>query len=93
MTKPNAWAKHALEAERKKRGYYCQNLACAFLNWETEFAHLRPTLIRGRWRGMKERTFDIRQHPQAYALLCKDCHYQFDKQGMEITLTVREEVA
>lgn len=92
MTRQSLWAKRVLEEERKKRGYYCQNLECAFLNWEIEFAHVRSTKLKGRSRGMKQRVKDIRQFPMAYILLCKDCHYQFDKQGIEITLTVRGEV-
>lgn len=42
-----------------------------------EFAHLRPTGLRGQARA--DRTFaDIRRNPDAYALLCVPCHRAFD---------------
>jgi hypothetical protein len=39
-----------------------------------EFAHLAPTGLRGRGRGQIQRYYDIRRHPESYALLCRGCH-------------------
>lgn len=43
-----------------------------------EFAHVRPTGLHGRGRGLQRRFFDILRHPDAYTLLCKKCHGLFD---------------
>ena len=39
-----------------------------------EFAHLRPTQVVGRSRGMPQRYHDIRKHPESYILACSRCH-------------------
>jgi hypothetical protein len=39
-----------------------------------EFAHLAPTGLRGRGRGQIQRYYDIKRHPETYALLCRGCH-------------------
>jgi hypothetical protein len=94
MNEANAWAKRALEREREKRGYLCQNVECPFLSWDVDFAHVQETpLTRApRGRGRKERLADIRKHPHAYILLCRDCHLAFDRHGAELTLTIRKEL-
>lgn len=71
------------------RGGCCQNLTCDFADWDLQFAHLRPTGIRGRSRGGYARMLDLRRHASAYALLCRTCHLAFDR-GVELVLTVRE---
>lgn len=46
-----------------------------------EFAHLSATGIKGRGRGMSVRIQDVEANPEYYALMCRMCHNQFDKQG------------
>lgn len=93
MNRKNRWAKEALERERQQRGGFCQNVACPFITWDVDFAHVQETpLSRSpRGRGRKERLADIRKHPTAYILLCRDCHLDFDRRGIELTLTIRKE--
>lgn len=43
-----------------------------------EFAHLAPTGLQGRGRGLRARVLDIERNPQAYALLCRHCHKGLD---------------
>jgi hypothetical protein len=43
-----------------------------------EWAHRRPTGLNGWGRGRLDRLMDVKRHPRAYALLCKDCHKLFD---------------
>lgn len=44
-----------------------------------EFAHLRPTAIHGRGRGLRQRYLDIVHNPGSYVLLCYPCHRWFDR--------------
>jgi len=43
-----------------------------------EFAHLRPTGLKGRGRGLPQRVHDITKNPDAYKLLCHTHHALFD---------------
>lgn len=43
-----------------------------------QFAHCKPTELKGHSRGRKERIADIRRHPNHYRLLCIDCHQELD---------------
>ncbi len=45
---------------------------------ELEFAHVAPTELNGRGRGYPQRVKDVRDHPAAYRLLCKACHWFLD---------------
>lgn len=44
-----------------------------------EFAHLVPTKRIGLGRGKKAQYYDIKNHPDAYMLLCKRCHKKIDR--------------
>ncbi len=46
--------------------------------WLCEFAHVKPTNLRGMGRGQKERFLDILRHLDSYTYLCKKCHERFD---------------
>ena len=46
-----------------------------------QFAHLRPTGLKGRSRGQANRYHDIKNHAADYVLLCRACHYTFDNEG------------
>lgn len=41
---------------------------------ELEFAHAKPTGLRGMGRGSGERYRDILAHPDCYVRACKTCH-------------------
>jgi hypothetical protein len=43
-----------------------------------QFAHIKDTGLNGIGRGRKERYYDIRNHPDSYALLCEDHHKAYD---------------
>jgi hypothetical protein len=45
---------------------------------DLEFAHIKPTKVKGKGRGMKERLWDIKKHPTPYTLLCNWCHAILD---------------
>lgn len=43
-----------------------------------QFAHIKPTGLSGRGRGLRHRYFDIVRNPDCYALLCNRCHFVID---------------
>ncbi len=64
-----------------ERGGACEGLPgeprCGSTD-ELEFAHVAPTELNGRGRGYNQRVQDVRDHPEAYRLLCKACHWFLD---------------
>ena len=75
-------ARPILEKMRSDRGNKC--LQCSSVN-RLEFAHLRPTGLRGRGRGMDARMRDIKNHPNDYILLCRKCHLLLDSIHKNLT--------
>lgn len=51
-----------------------------------EFAHKKPTRLRGRGRGLQKRFRDILRNPDCYELLCKKCHWIKDTERSETAL-------
>lgn len=43
-----------------------------------ELAHVKPTPLTGRGRGLSQRYHDLRRHPDAYVRLCRPCHGRLD---------------
>ena len=43
-------------------------------------AHLHPTSLRGRSRGVERRYADLIRHPACFARMCWDCHRPFDRE-------------
>lgn len=43
-----------------------------------EFAHVKPTGLCGRGRGLKTRFVDVLHYPDCYELLCHGCHHVLD---------------
>jgi hypothetical protein len=43
-----------------------------------EFAHVKPTGLCGRGRGLKNRFVDVLRNPDCYELLCHGCHHVLD---------------
>jgi len=63
---------------RKARGNKCQY--CGYSGY-LEFAHIKKTKVHSvgngrkrRGRGMVARYYDIKNNPESYRLLCRDCH-------------------
>jgi len=48
--------------------------------YSLEFAHLKETGLDGEGRGQRKRYYDIKNHPDAYTLMCKKHHEKFDHQ-------------
>jgi 5-methylcytosine-specific restriction endonuclease McrA len=55
----------------EERGGRCERCGST---WALEFAHVKPTGLSGRGRGYTQRVIDVRDHPDAYKLLCSVCH-------------------
>jgi hypothetical protein len=71
--------RHRVFKLREARGDRCENCGVkGKTNKEgipsLEFAHIKPTGLNGRGRGQTQRVLDIERHPDAYRLLCKECH-------------------
>lgn len=49
-----------------------------------EMAHLRPTGLNGRGRGIERRYYDARRHPKSYARLCVPCHRTHDRSNARL---------
>lgn len=58
-------------------GGKCMNGGCSSTK-NLQFAHLKKTNLSGMGRGSYNRIRDVRDHPECYALLCKECHKLFD---------------
>jgi hypothetical protein len=64
-------------------------VACAY-TFRLEFAHVKPTGLEGakarhgcgmdgRGRGLPQRYHDVKNHPECYVLLCRECHEDLDR--------------
>ena len=62
----------------------CEERRCEICGsqFSLEFHHLRGTKVRGRGRGSWERLNDIRLNPDAYILLCDNCHAMEHKEPL-----------
>lgn len=49
-----------------------------------EFAHVKPTSLSSDGRGLKNRYYDIKNHPDCYILMCFHHHHEFDRISPEI---------
>ncbi len=64
-------ARPILQRLRKEFGDKCQ--WCGNIE-KLQFAHIKPTKIRGSARGMDARARDIQKNKTHYMLLCHWCH-------------------
>ena len=72
--------KQILESERQTRGKRCH--ICGIYQRRGEFAHKNNTVeqtVTGKGRGRNKRIISIKNNPDAYILLCHDCHVEYDK--------------
>lgn len=67
----NRWIKRKFNELRFLFGNKC--LLCPS-EYRLEFAHIKPTELKGEGRGRKERYYDILNNPDSYILLCQLCH-------------------
>ncbi len=67
----NKWIVVKLEELRQLYGGEC--LDCNSM-LGLEFHHIKETGLNGEGRGRKERYYDIKNNPDSYILLCKNCH-------------------
>lgn len=80
-TRQNRWIRVKLDQLKEEYGGKCWNCGSTV---NLEFAHVKETGLSGKGRGRHERYFDIKAHPDAYALLCggengmSGCHEMFD---------------
>jgi 5-methylcytosine-specific restriction endonuclease McrA len=44
------------------------------------FHHIRETGVGGMGRGRERRLYDIKNNPERYVLLCRDCHTKIHKE-------------
>lgn len=65
---------------RDQRGGKCEKCGS---RRRLQFAHRAPTKLMGRGRGSRERYYDIKKHPAAYILVCRQCHISVDFRGMD----------
>jgi hypothetical protein len=59
------------------REYGNKCFVCGNVN-NLQFAHIKPTKIKGVGRGKQNRTYDVQKNPKSYILLCPTCHYYLD---------------
>lgn len=78
VTQQARWIKELRRRLLLYRGGRCQGVGCS-CEKNLEFAHLKPTSVVGRGRGRSDRYLDIKRNPDAYILLCRDCHRRFDR--------------
>lgn len=77
MARQNKWVrKKFLELRAFADSMYHGCVFCGSEDWE--FAHIRPTALKGRGRGRKERYHDIVTHFDCYRPMCLDCHKSYD---------------
>lgn len=77
-TKSRRIETRSMQELREARGNRCRR--CRSRS-KLEFAHVKETKVSGRGRGQMVRYCDIKRNPDAYELLCWDCHHEFDRQG------------
>ena len=79
MTNPgNIWTGRTLDAIKASLApCFADNCPASNLT-VLQFAHLKPTTLKGRERGRIERLLDILAHPESYTLLCETHHEDFD---------------
>jgi hypothetical protein len=71
------WSKRKRLEKIVERGSCCE--LCYDIE-NLEFAHIFSTSLNGQGRGQWKRTLDLLTNPEAYLLLCKNCHTKLDKE-------------
>ena len=71
----NHWIKKARKKLIEKFGGKCSFCGAKI---DLQFAHRTDTDLTGKGRGRKERYYDVVKNPDAYILLCENCHLIYD---------------
>lgn len=71
----NEWIKEKI---KRLRGW--SKCAICGSTENVEFAHIKPTKLRGKGRGRKERYYDLIRHPESYRPLCSKHHREYDNE-------------
>jgi hypothetical protein len=64
-----------LQGLKRLCGGYCRK--CGETE-QLEFAHTKPTGLKGAGRGARRRFLDVVRNPDSYELLCRKCHGELD---------------
>lgn len=67
----NEWVKRRWAELIEEYGGCCEDCQKTY---DLEFAHTKPTGLRGKGRGKSRRLYDILRNRDCYRLLCFDCH-------------------
>ncbi len=68
------------------RGNRCERCGATPEEEELQWAHVKPTALRGSGRGREARLMDIKNNPDSYKLFCKPCHKDHDEMGPPPTI-------
>jgi len=66
---------------RKLFGSSCQSCGATS---RLHYAHVAPTSVNGKGRGLKRRYLDILKHPECYRRLCSLCHGSLDSGELSV---------
>lgn len=69
------WVKGRWDLLIEEYGGACEKCAKTY---DLEFAHVKPTGVKGKGRGKSRRLFDILRNRECYRLLCFECHDELD---------------
>jgi len=75
MSRTSLWLRRKWVKLIEEFGGVCQS--CAGTE-ELEFAHVKPTGLKGNGRGKFHRYYDVLRHRRSYILLCMTCHDELD---------------
>lgn len=64
--------------------FHDQCFACGARGVPLQFAHLKPTTLKGEGRGLDRRYRDILRHPDCYARLCANCHRHWSPEDKHV---------
>jgi len=74
MARPGYYTER-MSALRTARGDACEQCGG---DADLEWAHIAPTALSGKGRGLPQRVHDITKNPEAYKLLCHVHHCLLD---------------
>ncbi len=71
MASGNDWHKAARRRLIASRGGKCERCGGPP---PFQFHHVKPTGLNGQGRGYNRRVLDVLNNPDAYVMLCEECH-------------------
>jgi len=76
MTWTKEQFREKFEELKRQFGNKCSTEGCD--SDKLDFAHIKDTKLSGSGRGSLHRYYDIKKHPDCYALMCKKHHRIYD---------------